>query len=60
MKTALLLSTAIAAANLHLLRAWARKTGDYTDPICRPDPPDHGHEELDAAGNPDTTGPPGT
>jgi hypothetical protein len=46
-KTSLMLVIAQAAANLRLLRVWARRTGDYTDPLTMPDPEDHGFEEID-------------
>ena len=57
-KTSLMLVIA-QAANLRLLRSWAKRTGDYTDPLTRPDPDDHGFEELDpTAGGVGATGPP--
>lgn len=45
-KTSLLTACAIAATNMRLLRAWSARTGDITDPLCAPDPEDHGFEEL--------------
>lgn len=45
-KTSLLTACAIAATNMRLLRAWSTRTGDITDPLCAPDPEDHGFEEL--------------
>jgi hypothetical protein len=47
-KTSLMIVIAQAAANLRLLRAWADRTGDHTDELTKPDPPSHGHEELEA------------
>ncbi len=48
-KTSLLIVIAQAAANLRLLRGWAERTGDLTDPLTWPHPEDHGFEELDPA-----------
>lgn len=58
-KTAILLACAVAATNISLLRTWAERTGDITDLLCAPDPPDHGYEELtpETAGTP-ALGPP--
>lgn len=47
-KTTLLAAVAIVAMNLRLLRKWAKDTGDMTDPLCHPDPEDHGFEEIEA------------
>lgn len=44
-KTALLIACVIVSLNLRLLRNWAQRTGDVTDPLSRPDPPDPGWEE---------------
>ena len=60
-KTSLLTACAIAATNMRLLRAWSRRTGDITDPLCAPDPEDHGFEELSPdviAGGTGNTSPP--
>lgn len=58
-KTSLMIVIAQAAANLRLLRSWAQRTGDLTDPLTWPDPDDHGFEELDpAAGGVGSTSPP--
>lgn len=58
-KTSLMIVIAQAAANLRLLRSWAQRTGDLTDPLTRPDPDDHGFEELDpATGGAGNTSPP--
>jgi len=40
-KTSIMTACAIAATNIRLLRAC-----DITDPLCAPDPEDHGFEEL--------------
>ena len=45
-KTSIMTACAIAATNIKLLRAWSARTGDVTDPLCAPDPEDHGFEEL--------------
>lgn len=45
-KTSLMLVIAQTASNLRLLRGWAQRVSDYTDPLTRPDPPDYGFEEL--------------
>ena len=50
-KVTILLACAIAASNLALLRAWAKRTGNDDLPFCEADPPYHGFEELDADGN---------
>ncbi len=47
-KTSILAACAVAATNIRLLRSWA-KGRDFTDPLCAPDDPDHGFEELTAA-----------
>ena len=58
-KTSIMLAAAAAAANLRLLRAWAAKTGDITDPLAKPDPSEALFEELDpATGAATPTGPP--
>lgn len=58
-KTSLMLVIAQAAANLRLLRAWAARTGDRTDPLTALDPEDHGFEEIEpAAGGTGATSPP--
>lgn len=45
-KTSIMTACAIAAINIRLLRTWSARTGDITDPLCAPDPEDHGFEEL--------------
>lgn len=60
-KTSIMTACAIAATNIRLLRAWSARTGDITDPLCAPDPEDHGFEELApqvAAGGTGNTSPP--
>ena len=52
---------AIAAINMRRLRAWPKRIGDITDPLCAPDPEDHGFEELSPdviAGGTGNTSPP--
>ena len=46
-KTSILAACEVAATNVRL-RSWAEGR-DFTDPLCRPDDPDHGFEELTAA-----------
>lgn len=52
-KTSILAACALAATNIRLLRSWAvtrrKGGGDVTGPLCAPDDPDHGFEELTAA-----------
>ena len=58
-KTSLMLVCAVAAANLRLLRVWAARVGDFTDPLSVPDPEDDGFEELEPeVGAAGITGPP--
>ena len=48
-KTALLAVCAAAATNIRLLRTWSTKEPvppGFSDPLCEPDPPDYGYEEL--------------
>ena len=45
-KTGLMVVMAQMATNVRLLRGWAERTGDRTDPVCRADPPDYGFEEV--------------
>ena len=47
-KTSILAACAAAATIIRLLRSWAEGR-DFTDPLCGPDDPDHGFEELTAA-----------
>lgn len=49
-KTSLLLAVAVAASNIRLLRAWARRTGDITDPMSVPDEDYQPWEEVDETG----------
>ena len=55
-KTSILLACAVAATNISLFRTWAERTGDISDALCQPDPPNHGYEELE----PETTATPAT
>ena len=58
-KTSPMLVCAVAAANLRLLRVWAARVGDFTDPLSVPDPEDDGFEELEPeVGAAGITGPP--
>lgn len=50
-KTTLMLAFEAMAANLRLVRAWARLTGENSDPLHEPFPENFGFEELDAEGN---------
>jgi len=38
------------AANIRIVRQWAKRTGLTSDPLSVPVPTDHGFEELDASG----------
>jgi hypothetical protein len=49
-KTSLMLAFEAVAANIRLLRKWAKRFGRTLDPLCVPFPADHGFEELDANG----------
>ena len=49
-KTSLMLAFEAVAANIRLVRKWAKRTGLTTDPLCVPFPLDHGFEELDENG----------
>lgn len=49
-KTSLLLAAAVAATNIRLLRRWAERTGDITDPMSIPDPEYQPWEETDEDG----------
>ena len=62
-KTTLMLAFEVMAANLRLVREWAKRTGENSDPLHEPFPEDHGFEEIDAEGNvrvasPDDLSPP--
>ena len=50
-KTTLMLAVEVMAANLRLVREWAARTGENSDPLHEPFPEDHGFEEIDAEGN---------
>lgn len=49
-KTSLMLTFEVVAANIRLVRKWAKRTGLTIDPLTVPFPPDHGFEELDKNG----------
>ncbi len=49
-KTSLMLTFEVVAANIRIVRQWAKRTGLTTDPLCVPFPLDHGFEELDENG----------
>ena len=49
-KTSLMLTFEVVAANIRLVRKWAKRTGFTTEPLCAPFPTDHGFEELDENG----------
>jgi hypothetical protein len=49
-KTSLMLTFEVVAANIRLVRKWAKRTGLTTDPLTVAFPPDHGFEELDENG----------
>lgn len=60
-KTSLLAACAAAATNIMLLRAWSRRTGDITSPLCEQEPDDLGFEEIPGPGEaPVAHGPPAT
>ena len=50
-KTTLMLAFEVMAANLRLVREWAKRTGENSDPLHEPFPEDFGFEEIDAEGN---------
>lgn len=49
-KTSLMLTFEAVAADIRLVRKWAKRVGLTEDPLCEPFPPDHGFEELDENG----------
>ena len=49
-KTSLTLCFEVVAANIRLVRQWARRSEFTADPLCVPMPQSHGFEELDAHG----------
>lgn len=51
-KTSLLLAIAVAATNLQLLIAWAKRTGNTADPLTQMNTEGHGWVELDEHGRP--------
>ena len=48
-KTSIMVGALAAAANIRLLRVWAARTRDFTDPVTAPDPVFFGFEELTVA-----------
>ena len=50
-KTTLMLAVEVMAANLRLVREWAARTGENSDPLHEPFPEDFGFEEIDAEGH---------
>ena len=50
-KTTLMLAFEVMAANLRLVREWAKRTGENSDPLHEPFPEDFGFEEIDVEGN---------
>lgn len=57
-KTSLLLAVAAAASNIRILRGWAKRTGDITDPMSVPEPDYQPWEEVDESGAVLNHGPP--
>jgi len=49
-KTSLMLTFEAVAANIRIVRQWAKRTGMTSDPLCKPMPENHGFEELDENG----------
>ncbi|HUX04025.1 MAG TPA: hypothetical protein VMV53_03860 [Acidimicrobiales bacterium] len=49
-KTSLMLTFEAVAANIRLVRKWAKRTDLTTEPLAVEFPPDHGFEELDENG----------
>jgi hypothetical protein len=47
-KTSLMLTFEVVAANIRLVRQWAKRNQLTADPLCAPMPEGHGFEELDA------------
>ncbi|MGC8511066.1 MAG: hypothetical protein ACP5PB_09380 [Acidimicrobiales bacterium] len=50
-KTSLMLTVEVMAANLRLVREWAKRTGENSDPLHEPFLEDLGFEEIDSRGN---------
>lgn len=46
-KTSLMVAFVVMAANLRILRQWAKRVQDFSDPLCVTYPEDQGFEELD-------------
>jgi hypothetical protein len=49
-ETSLMLNFVVVAANIRIVRQWAKRIGLTTDPLCEPMPENYGFEELDANG----------
>jgi hypothetical protein len=49
-KTSLMLTFEVVAANIRLVRKWAKRIDLTTESLCVPFPTDHGFEELDENG----------
>ena len=49
-KTSLMLAFEVVAANIRLVRQWAKRNSLIDDPLCIPMAKDHGFEELDENG----------
>jgi hypothetical protein len=49
-KTSLMLAFEVVAANIRLVRQWAKRNKLIDDPLCIPMAKDHGFEELDENG----------
>jgi hypothetical protein len=49
-KTSLMLTFEVIAANIRVVRKWSRRTGLMSDPLCAPMPTNYGFEELDENG----------
>ena len=54
-KTSMMLLFEVLAANIRLVRNWAKRVHDLSDPIAREFPVDFGHEELGEIGDIDLT-----
>lgn len=57
-KTSLMVACVTAASNLRLVRKWAERAGDFTDPLSKSDPEHAGFEELQPETGNGILGPP--
>ncbi len=48
-KTSLMVTFEVMAANLRILRQWAKRVQNFSDPLCVEYPEDQGFEELDSS-----------